>query len=54
MDWDFLFKAMKEFGICDNYTRVSKLLFTNARAIVNIYDQPTKQFPIQRGLRHAP
>lgn len=44
VNWDFLFKALRRFGICNRYIKMPKLLFTGAHTMANIQDHsPSKE-----------
>ena len=53
VSWHFLFKAMKAMGICEEFIRWVKLLFTNASAAVNLNGTPVSNFKIKRGVRQG-
>lgn len=40
---------MAKIGFYDVFIKMAKLLFVDHEAMVNVNEQPTKSFPIQRG-----
>ena len=53
VDWEFLFKAMKQLGIPVEFINMTKLLFSNAKASVKINGSPSRSFKISRGVRQG-
>ena len=49
VDWESLFEAMGNFGICEGYIRMVKLMFKDTYAMVNINRQPSQLVHILEG-----
>jgi hypothetical protein len=51
VSWDFLFKVLEKRGMSLKAILMIKLLFANAKAIMNLNDQLVNTFNIKRGIR---
>jgi hypothetical protein len=51
--WDFLLAAMKKMGMPDHFINIVKMLLHDATSSVVINGEPTKPFPVQRGVRQG-
>lgn len=50
MDWGLLIQALGRLGICESFIQMTKFLFVDAHAMVNINRQSSNHFLIRRGV----
>lgn len=53
VSWHFLFHTMKEMKISEMFIGWVKLLFGNAKVVVNLNGTMGEEFKIGRGVRHG-
>ena len=53
VSWRFFFSTMSKMGMSEDFTRMVKILFYNATAMVNLNGSPTNSFKVEKGLRQG-